>query len=135
MPSDKFDFDKFKRGMEERPESVEVAKVESEALEKEKETSNEIKKTVELHNKTIRQNIKLRKKYAFRIFFLICCWIASILIILIMNGFNWNNFHLSDAVLMTLITTTTATVFGLFVLVTRYLFNTKDITKSVPLEK
>ncbi|MEM7550077.1 MAG: hypothetical protein AAF363_10390 [Bacteroidota bacterium] len=68
------------------------------------------------------QNIKERKKYARFIFTLICIWLGLILLILFFQGFSNIKFHLSDTVLITLITTTTANIAAYFLVVTKYLF-------------
>ena len=65
-----------------------------------------------------------RKTYAGRIFRLLIVWLAVVGSILLLHGFSpftrFNN--LSDAVLMTLIGSTTASVVGIFVIVAKYLF-------------
>lgn len=80
---------------------------------------------------TLKQNNTERKKYARHIFFFTCAWAITIVIIIFCDGLN-NFFHLSDSVLITLITTTTINFFGFFLLVTKYLFNAKAIEKANP---
>ncbi|PQJ21800.1 hypothetical protein [Tenacibaculum sp. SG-28] len=64
-----------------------------------------------------------RKKYAFRTFIYLCAFTSIILLIIVGNGFSGVlNFKLSDSVLIALITTSLATVVGIFILVMRYLF-------------
>jgi|SRR6266496_2366992 len=74
---------------------------------------------------TLKQNNAERKKYAKNIFWFTIGWAIAIIIVVIFSG--WDNcyFHLkfSDAVLITLITTTTVNFFGFFLLVIKYLFN------------
>ena len=73
------------------------------------------------------QNIKERKKYAKHIFYLITCWLAIILLIVFFQAvkkvpFTCVPFELSETVLITLITTTTANIAAYFLVVTKYLF-------------
>ncbi|MGG8496225.1 hypothetical protein ACQY1Q_07390 [Tenacibaculum sp. TC6] len=64
-----------------------------------------------------------RKKYAFRTFLFLCGFTGIILLIIIASGFSKAiNFNLSDSVLIALITSSLATVVGIFILVMRYLF-------------
>ena len=84
---------------------------------------------------TLNQNNAERKKYARHIFFFTCGWATSIVGIILLDGFSWKCFYLSDSVLITLITTTTVNFFGFFLLVTKYLFNAKAIEKPNPFIK
>lgn len=80
------------------------------------------------YNKTLGQNNRERRKYAAYIFWFTCWWTVFIFIILFCQGFGDNSpfcFHLPEAVLITLITTTTVNFLGFFLLVTKYLFNSK----------
>ena len=64
-----------------------------------------------------------RKTYAGRIFRLLIGWLCVVASILFLRGFfKFTFFNLSDAVLMTLIGSTTASVVGIFIIVTKYLF-------------
>ena len=71
-------------------------------------------------NSNLRQDRNLRKAYANKLFKLTCIWITLIFVMLFLQGFN--RLLLSDKVLITLISSTTATFLGLFTLVIRYLF-------------
>ena len=51
-------------------------------------------------------------------------WLLFIWAVLILKGFGYNSFNLSDTVLITLITSTTATVFGLTYMVLSHFFPT-----------
>jgi hypothetical protein len=68
----------------------------------------------------------LRQTLTHRIFKFTCIWLAIVLLIVISCGLGL--LKLSDTVIITLITTTTANVIGFFVLVIRYLFNPKKST-------
>ncbi len=76
----------------------------------------------------LQQDISERKTYAGRIFRLVVCWLSSILLIVIAQGIRWPwlsqyiGFYLPEAVLIALVTTTTASVVGILLIVTRYLF-------------
>ena len=68
-----------------------------------------------------------RKKYALRIFVLICAWIGLLFAVLALEavGSPMGWFHLNDPILLALIGGTTANVLGIFYIVTRYLFPRK----------
>lgn len=75
----------------------------------------------------LHQNMAERKGYARKLFIMLCIWLAIILGITIFNGIvkgpsGYYVFCLSDTILITLITTTTANVAAFFLVVTRYLF-------------
>ena len=90
--------------------------VEKDDLEFEK--INELK----IENQNQFQNIGLRKEYAKKIFILICAYLIVVTVFIAESLFFPSN-RLSDSVLITLLSTTTITVVGLFVIVTKYLFN------------
>lgn len=62
-----------------------------------------------------------RKEFSRNIFAVTVVWMFLVLMIVIQcaNG----KWHLSDSVLIALVTTTTATVIGIFIIVANYLFN------------
>jgi hypothetical protein len=59
------------------------------------------------------------------LFFLIVAWILSVILLTIALGFRWRGFWLPDLVMITYITTTTASVFGLFHIAAKWLFPRK----------
>jgi len=69
-----------------------------------------------------RQDRAERLKYADRVFGLIVAWLAWMGLVILWQGFQYNFFKLSDPVLITIVGSTTATVIGIFLIVTRYLF-------------
>ena len=93
-----------------------------------------------LRNLGLSHDIQARQTYASSIFRLICWWLASILIVLILQGFlskreivlnfpllgsHWKtsiHFELAEGLLLALVGGTTATVLGLFVIVANYFF-------------
>lgn len=91
----------------------------------EEQKTEDDKKAIE-NEKSVREIIE-REKYARRIFRLIVVWLAFVGIIIVADGIHnpvfGFLFDLSDAVLITLITTTTASVLGLFIVVVNYLFH------------
>ncbi|HEY4875925.1 MAG TPA: hypothetical protein VIH86_10155 [Puia sp.] len=70
---------------------------------------------------TLRNNNSERIKYAKISFYFTCGWIFLVLFILLLCGSKV--LVLSDSVLITLLTTTTANAFGFFFVVIKYLFN------------
>ena len=77
--------------------------------------------------RSVSQNIDERKKYAHRIFCLMCSWLAVCFLILIADGLEyWTHFSLSQPVLLAMIGGTTADVLGIFYIVTHYLFPHSD---------
>lgn len=69
------------------------------------------------------QDITERKKYAGRVFWLVVFWLLAVGAMLFMQGLkSCFSFQLSDTVLITAITTTTASVVGIFLIVANYLF-------------
>jgi len=90
-----------------------------------KESKGEIDDEQRLHNVGLDQDIKERKKYAFRIFLLVAFWITAVLVIIILQGFSVCGFHLSDSILLAAIGSTTANVIGILIIVIKYLFSEK----------
>jgi hypothetical protein len=73
--------------------------------------------------RSLSQDIDERKKYAHRIFCLICCWLGICFSLLGLEGFaHWTQFSLPEGVLMAVIGSTTVDVLGIFYIVTHYLF-------------
>jgi hypothetical protein len=75
-----------------------------------------------LDNDIKEQDKDERKSYAYKVFALISMWLACVILIII--GAGNGNLHYSDTVMVTLLTTTTANVIGLFAIVNGYLFKT-----------
>jgi hypothetical protein len=61
-----------------------------------------------------------RQEYANKIFYLVAIFVISVLLIVV----NSRRLGLSDAVIITLVTTSMTTVIGIFVFVAKYLFRT-----------
>lgn len=74
------------------------------------------------------QDIRQRRSFAPKLYVLTCCWLASVLVILLTQGVSEGGlhfFHLNDGVLVALLGTTTVNVVGLFYVVAKYLFPEK----------
>lgn len=65
---------------------------------------------------------KARLVLLIALFTLIVVWICSVIVITLLEGFHFRGFSLSEKVLITYITTTTASVFGLFYIGAKWLF-------------
>jgi hypothetical protein len=79
-----------------------------------------------LDNDNKKQDMDLRKLYARYAFILVCVWIIAVLSIIVLDGFNMSHFALSDKVLITLLTTTSANIFGFLFVVFNYFFKNKS---------
>lgn len=75
-----------------------------------------------LENRSFEQDIKLRKEYAHKVYWLILGFVVGVFIVLLLSGFDFICFSLSTSVLITLLSTMTTSVIGLFVIVMKYLF-------------
>ena len=80
---------------------------------------------------SLRQNNRERLRYAKWTFVLTCFWILVVMILVFMNGYHPATgnrpLQLSDTIIVTLISTTTINVFGFFLLVIKFLFNTGEL--------
>ncbi|HEX4008058.1 MAG TPA: hypothetical protein VHX60_17930 [Acidobacteriaceae bacterium] len=73
--------------------------------------------------RSLSQDIDERKKYAHRIFCLICGWLGATFLVLVADGIAQSKwFYLPEGVLLALIGGTSADVLGIFYIVTHYLF-------------
>ncbi|MBN2019423.1 MAG: hypothetical protein JW749_04290 [Sedimentisphaerales bacterium] len=82
-----------------------------------------------LENYRIHREIRLRRKYARRIFVLIVIWLAAMITIVLLQGSNGSDFFgyeicfkLSDNIVLALIGGTTANIFFIFHFVLKYLY-------------
>lgn len=80
---------------------------------------------------SLQQNNRERLRYAKWTFVLTCFWIFVVMILVFMNGYHpatgSRPLQLSDTIVVTLISTTTINVFGFFLLVIKFLFNTGEL--------
>lgn len=70
-----------------------------------------------------KQNREARRKYSIWIFWLLVGYLVVVFSILSLSACKCVCFELSDSVLITLLTTTTANVIGIFIIVVKYLFS------------
>lgn len=86
----------------------------------ERKQQQELRKMTAEADKIVQDN-EGRRRFSWSIFYVMVAWMLTVLLIVMLcaNG----RWHLSDSVLIALITTTTATVIGVFVVVANYLFN------------
>ncbi|MRX93432.1 hypothetical protein [Parabacteroides goldsteinii] len=91
-------------------------------------------KAEELESKS--QDRLQRKEYADKIFMLLCFFLVFVGVFLFIAGLEMSpdgqecHFKLSDNVLITLLTTASANVIGIFILVARYLFNVPNTNEK-----
>ena len=90
-----------------------------------KKISKQEKEFYEAQTEGYKQDTAERKKYAFRVFVLCCCWVSAVFLLLLFEGFGHSAFHLSDGVVLAAIGSTTANIIAVFVIVARYLFPDK----------
>ena len=72
-----------------------------------------------------RSDTKAREKYAPWIFGLVVCWLLAVVGIVLLQGFSPQGFSLANSVLISFITSTTASVVSLFIIVAKYLFSNR----------
>jgi len=105
-------------------EETSIDKKEGERLHREaRETENRLQKE---KLKSQRQDRKQRKKFSFMIFYFLCAYLVTVFLILFLSGLGRLSFELADGVLITLLSTTTVNMIGIFILVVKYLFPIKD---------
>lgn len=75
-------------------------------------------------NENLKQNRQQRKIFGYCIFAFMCVYMIIAISIVFLCG--WNVLHLSDKVIITLISSTLIEVIGIFNFVARYLFHKKD---------
>jgi len=68
------------------------------------------------------QDRKERKEFANKLYWFLLVFITCVMILVFVSGNKCLEFELSDTVLITLLTTTTANIIGIFIFVVRYLF-------------
>lgn len=65
---------------------------------------------------------EMRKRYAERTFLLTCIWLATALGIVLLTGWHLGGFSLTQAELITLLSTTTANILGVLIIVMAYIY-------------
>jgi hypothetical protein len=76
----------------------------------------------QVHLKGLIDDQEARKKWGERVFWLLVGWLLADFLCVCFQGFRWNEFHVSDAIVIALISTTTVNVLGLGYIVANYLF-------------
>jgi hypothetical protein len=76
-----------------------------------------------IRNLLLRQLLGHRRGYAFGIFILAIIWLVGIFLLLVLQGFNWHCFHLSDSVLLAAIGSTTANIIGVLLIIVKFIFS------------
>lgn len=104
-------------------------KIELKRLEVEYQRVKLARKQKELDN--FQQDVDKREEYSNKLFRLISAWIFFVAVVVVIQGLFGNTclphwFSLNDSVLIALITTTTASIIGLFVIVAKYFFYRPD---------
>ncbi|MDR1938948.1 MAG: hypothetical protein LBQ73_10705 [Tannerellaceae bacterium] len=107
---------------------------ENDIPKKEKSATDAFEKE-ELRSKTIsndsrEQDRLLRGKYSGKLFVFMSVFLFLVMFFVFMSGIRLFNFELSDSVLITLLTTASANVIGIFAIVVRYLFNVPPESKN-----
>jgi hypothetical protein len=63
-----------------------------------------------------------RNKWGERVFWLLAGWLIADFLCVCFQGFGYKGFHVSDPIIITLVSTTTVNVIGLGYIVANYLF-------------
>lgn len=82
---------------------------------------------LELENQQLRQDNNNRGVYAKRLYVLLCLWLGGLFVVLFLQGFArgiW--FTLTENVLLAVVGGTTLNVLGLFTIVVRYMFPSRE---------
>ena len=116
-----------KKNEERQEEKTRLSKEDEERLRKEAEidalqTENDIRKE-ELKGKI--QDREQRKEFAIKIYHFLCFYLSSVLFLIILSATPLIKVELTEAIIITLWTTTTANIIGIFILVVKYLFATR----------
>ena len=102
-------------------EKDDLAKDEQKAFRAKGQEEHE-KQKKELELKSLQQDIDERKGYATKIFFLVCVWLATVLLIVAASGCEFIRLTVSDTVLVALISGVSVNIIALFAIVANYLF-------------
>lgn len=80
-------------------------------------------RAVKIKNDSDEQDRIERKTYAYTITTIVSVWLVFVALVFVASGNG--NLHYSEKVIITLLSTTTANVIGLFAIVANYLFKNK----------
>ena len=115
-------FDLFKSVPDEKKEKYSEPEKRLEKRKKEASHREELEKQ-EIEDR--KSNRELREKYANKMFRYMCIWSVVVFLILICSGFQWCYFQLDKWVLVTLIGSTTVSVFAIVRAIIEGLFKNK----------
>lgn len=116
-----------KKKEEQQEKKTHLSKDDEEMLRKEAEidalqTENDIRKE-ELKGRV--QDREQRKEFAIKIYHFLCFYLSAVLLLVILSATPLIKFELTEGIIITLLTTTTANIIGIFILVVKYLFATR----------
>lgn len=116
-----------KKKEEQLEQKTHLSKDDEEMLRKEAEidalqTENDIRKE-ELKGRI--QDREQRKEFAIQIYHFLCFYLSSVLFLVVLSATPLIKFELTEGIIITLLTTTTANIIGIFILVVKYLFATR----------
>lgn len=116
-----------KKKEEQQEKKTHLSKDDEEMLRKEAEidalqTENDIRKE-ELKGRV--QDREQRKEFAIKIYHFLCFYLSVVLLLVILSATPLIKFELTEGIIITLLTTTTANIIGIFILVVKYLFATR----------
>lgn len=116
-----------KKKEEQLEQKTHLSKDDEEMLRKEAEidalqTENDIRKE-ELKGRI--QDREQRKEFAIKIYHFLCFYLSSVLFLVVLSATPLIKFELTEGIIITLLTTTTANIIGIFILVVKYLFATR----------
>lgn len=80
-------------------------------------------------NSLLDSKLKLREKFSTYVFWLVACYLFIAFLIVIGVGFTCFKFYLDYKVLIAMLTSTTATVLGLFLVIVRRIFDSNGAPK------
>ena len=83
-----------------------------------------------LKNRELKQNIEERRVYAAKVYRLVGWCLAGVAFFVFLQGLPDASFQIDDKVLIAIITSATANVIGLFVIIVRYLFRGPEREKT-----
>jgi hypothetical protein len=106
-----------------------ISQIESQAIAEQLDLTNEREKIL---LGDLKNEVDARRTYAGRLFWLMVGWLVVAILFVLADALTvpvlspYVRFDLSDSVLITLVTTTTATVVGVFLIVAKFLYRTRD---------
>lgn len=75
-----------------------------------------------LENKAFAQDIMLRGIYAACVFGIVFLWLVGVYLMLLLEGFHFHGFGLTEKEVLAAITSTTANLIAVLVIIVKYLF-------------